>query len=78
MFGVIWNVEDCKSSSCCPVESLGHSLLPSLDNKPREWQASTKWEQKLNEFIWSFDDGNPRFRHQVRTSPSRCQGWLGY
>ncbi|OTB11823.1 hypothetical protein K445DRAFT_209782 [Daldinia sp. EC12] len=33
-------------------------------NKPRSWQATTKWEQKLNDFIWSLDDGLPRFRHQ--------------
>jgi hypothetical protein len=32
-------------------------------NKPVEWEASTKWEQKLNDFIWSLDDGLPRFRH---------------
>ncbi|KAL7629548.1 hypothetical protein AAE478_001069 [Parahypoxylon ruwenzoriense] len=33
-------------------------------NKPRAWEASTKWEQKINDFIWSLDDGLPRFRHQ--------------
>ncbi|KAI5862196.1 S-adenosyl-L-methionine-dependent methyltransferase [Durotheca rogersii] len=33
-------------------------------NKPRSWDASTKWEQKLNDFVWSLDDGLPRFRHQ--------------
>ncbi|KAK9420967.1 putative Methyltransferase [Seiridium unicorne] len=32
-------------------------------NKPKEWEASTKWEQKLNDFVWSLDDGFPRFRH---------------
>lgn len=34
-------------------------------NKPQKWKASTKWEQKLNEFVWSLDDGLPRFRHLV-------------
>ncbi|KAI1806701.1 S-adenosyl-L-methionine-dependent methyltransferase [Daldinia bambusicola] len=33
-------------------------------NKPQSWQATTRWEQKLNDFIWSLDDGLPRFRHQ--------------
>ncbi|KAI1356882.1 S-adenosyl-L-methionine-dependent methyltransferase [Xylaria sp. FL0043] len=32
-------------------------------NKPRDWPASTKWEQKLNNYILGFDDGLPRFRH---------------
>ncbi|KAI0018295.1 S-adenosyl-L-methionine-dependent methyltransferase [Xylariomycetidae sp. FL0641] len=32
-------------------------------NQPKEWQASTKWEQKLKDFILSLDDGLPRFRH---------------
>ncbi|KAI1504294.1 methyltransferase domain-containing protein [Biscogniauxia marginata] len=33
-------------------------------NKPVAWKATTKWEQKLNDFLWSLDDGLPRFRHQ--------------
>ncbi|KAI1818487.1 S-adenosyl-L-methionine-dependent methyltransferase [Poronia punctata] len=33
-------------------------------NKPQAWSATTEWEQKLNEFLWTFDDGLPRFRHQ--------------
>ncbi|KAK5624455.1 hypothetical protein RRF57_000171 [Xylaria bambusicola] len=32
-------------------------------NKPRDWPATTNWEQKLNDYILSFDDGLPRFRH---------------
>lgn len=32
-------------------------------NKPRGWPATTKWEQKLNDYILGFDDGLPRFRH---------------
>ncbi|KAJ2972335.1 hypothetical protein NUW58_g9204 [Xylaria curta] len=32
-------------------------------NKPRDWPATTKWEQELNEYILEFDDGLPRFRH---------------
>ncbi|KAI2602347.1 S-adenosyl-L-methionine-dependent methyltransferase [Hypoxylon sp. NC1633] len=33
-------------------------------NKPQSWEATTKWEQKLKDFILSLDDGLPRFRHQ--------------
>ncbi|KAI1858459.1 hypothetical protein JX265_005529 [Neoarthrinium moseri] len=33
-------------------------------NKPIEWNATTKWEQKLNDYVYSLDDGLPRFRHQ--------------
>ncbi|RYP62409.1 hypothetical protein DL771_009744 [Monosporascus sp. 5C6A] len=33
-------------------------------NKPASWVATTKWEQKLNDFITSFKDGNPRFRDE--------------
>ncbi|KAI1208998.1 S-adenosyl-L-methionine-dependent methyltransferase [Annulohypoxylon truncatum] len=33
-------------------------------NKPQSWPSTTKWEQKLNDFVYSLDDGLPRFRHQ--------------
>ncbi|KAI0555160.1 S-adenosyl-L-methionine-dependent methyltransferase [Xylaria curta] len=33
-------------------------------NKPRDWPATTEWEQRLNDYILEFDDGLPRFRHQ--------------
>ncbi|RYP06088.1 hypothetical protein DL764_003378 [Monosporascus ibericus] len=33
-------------------------------NKPASWVVTTKWEQKLNGFITSFKDGNPRFRDE--------------
>ncbi|KAI0842307.1 S-adenosyl-L-methionine-dependent methyltransferase [Hypoxylon sp. FL0890] len=32
-------------------------------NKPKSWPATTKWEQKLNDFVYSLYDGIPRFRH---------------
>ncbi|KAI1172517.1 S-adenosyl-L-methionine-dependent methyltransferase [Nemania sp. FL0916] len=32
-------------------------------NKPQSWPVTTKWEQKLNDYILTFDDGLPRFRH---------------
>jgi hypothetical protein len=28
-----------------------------------EWKASSKWEQKLKDIVWSLEDGHPRFRH---------------
>ncbi|KAK4165827.1 putative methyltransferase [Cladorrhinum sp. PSN259] len=34
-------------------------------NKPTSWKATTKWEEKLNEWIRSLpSDGNPRFRDE--------------
>ncbi|KAI0483374.1 methyltransferase [Xylariaceae sp. FL0804] len=32
-------------------------------NKPQSWEATTTWEQKLNDFVLSLDDGQARFRH---------------
>ncbi|KAH6648551.1 methyltransferase [Truncatella angustata] len=32
-------------------------------NQPQTWEASTKWERKLKDFVLSLDDGLPRFRH---------------
>ncbi|TLS26792.1 hypothetical protein PpBr36_05192 [Pyricularia pennisetigena] len=50
VLGMIWNVED-----------FGRR---GADNKPKDWQASTKWEQELNDMVHSLpDDGHPRFRH---------------
>lgn len=33
-------------------------------NAPRSHKASSSWEAKLHEVIWSFDDDQPRFRHE--------------
>lgn len=33
-------------------------------NAPRDHEASTAWEAKAHELIWSFDDAEPRFRHE--------------
>lgn len=36
------------------------------DNKPKSWKATTSWEAKLNEWIWSIaTDGLPRFRDEA-------------
>jgi hypothetical protein len=66
VFGMIWNVDDCESHLVLGVVPLGLCLTLETDNKPHIWPATTKWEQKLNDFVLKFDDGLPRFRHQVR------------
>nr|POE63355.1 putative methyltransferase-like c25b8.10 [Quercus suber] len=33
-------------------------------NAPRDHKASTTWEAKAHDLIWSFDDNEPRFRHE--------------
>ncbi len=56
-FGMIWNIEDCKSPSVCfMVKADG------LDNAPKPWSATTKWEQKMKDIIATLDDGHARFR----------------
>lgn len=36
-----------------------------IDNKPASWSATTKWEQKLNDWVFSIAaDGLPRFRDE--------------
>jgi len=34
------------------------------DNSPRTHKARSSWEEKLRDLIWSFDDNQPRFRHE--------------
>ena len=29
------------------------------------WEAATEWEAQLRDITWSFDDDEPRFRHDV-------------
>jgi len=47
-------------------------------NQTQNWTKTTKWETRLNDFLWSFDDDAPRFRNekwravfenQVKTTP---------
>ncbi len=33
-------------------------------NAPRAHKSVTAWEDRLNELVWSFDDDQPRFRHE--------------
>ena len=35
------------------------------DNAPSSWPSTTKWEKALNDLIFTFDDGLPRFRHEA-------------
>jgi len=41
---------------------LIHISIP--DNAPRAHKASSSWEAKLHDLIWSYDDDQPRFRHE--------------
>lgn len=60
-FGMIWNIEDCPS---VPI-SRGTQFTDFPDNSPKDYPATTKWEQKLKDIIASHEDGHPRFRHMV-------------
>lgn len=33
-------------------------------NAPRNHKATTPWEAKVQDLTWTFDDKEPRFRHQ--------------
>lgn len=33
-------------------------------NAPRDHEAATSWEQKVHDLTWTFDDKEPRFRHE--------------
>lgn len=33
-------------------------------NMPKDWKVQTEWENKLRSLTWTFDDAQPRFRHQ--------------
>ncbi|MCJ1373466.1 hypothetical protein MMC20_004694 [Loxospora ochrophaea] len=33
-------------------------------NAPLSWTPTTKWEAKIKDITWSFDDKHPRFRHE--------------
>jgi hypothetical protein len=46
------------------MKSVWRLGLTWLDNAPRSWKCSTQWEQKIKDITLSFDDGQPRFRHQ--------------
>ena len=34
------------------------------DNAPESWSPTTEWEGKMKDIMWSFDDTQPRFRHE--------------
>lgn len=33
-------------------------------NAPKTWDIHPGWETKMNDVVWTFDDDNPRFRHE--------------
>lgn len=41
----------------------GCPILMSVDNQTKDAKATTVWEGKLQDFIWSFPFDKPRFRH---------------
>ena len=49
-----------------------HKLL-STKFLTLQWVPSTKWEQKMKEITWSFDDRSPRFRHNAWRTPFEDQ-----
>ena len=34
------------------------------DNAPQDWDIHAGWETTMRDMIWSFNDDQPRFRHQ--------------
>ncbi|KAL8971504.1 MAG: hypothetical protein Q9183_001030 [Haloplaca sp. 2 TL-2023] len=38
--------------------------LETQNNAPTSWEPRTKWEAKLKDLMWSYDDQQPRFRHE--------------
>lgn len=59
-FGMIWNIEDCMSTSLIS----GHVVEDAdrLDNAPKDHKASTAWEQKMKDIVATLGDGHARFR----------------
>lgn len=54
----------------------------SIDNSPKDYEATTPYETKLQQNTWSLDDGAKRFRHmewlkvfdeQLKSSPLSIQ-----
>ncbi|KAL8795768.1 MAG: hypothetical protein Q9195_001820 [Heterodermia aff. obscurata] len=39
-------------------------LMSAQDNAPKSWPPTTEWEAKMKDIMWSFDDSQPRFRHE--------------
>lgn len=62
---MIWNIEDCESIPYFPLPNPRRPVnLKPPDNAPQSWPKSTAWEEKMNDLTWTFDDTNPRFRHE--------------
>jgi hypothetical protein len=59
--GLIWNIEDCWSF---PPEKA-FKTTDVTDNSPKDYPATTNWEQKLKDIIAAHEDGHPRFRHMA-------------
>ncbi|KAL8821571.1 MAG: hypothetical protein Q9223_000415 [Gallowayella weberi] len=51
-----------------PVESQSADAVVAAqkeDNAPKFWEPRTKWEATLKDIMWSYDDRQPRFRHEA-------------
>lgn len=59
VFGMIWNIDDCKF-----LAPLGAIRLRCSDNAPLSWEITPGWETKVRDLTWTFDDDMPRFRHE--------------
>ena len=41
-----------------------HAADNVSDNAPLSWDIHSGWETKIRDLTWTFDDDNPRFRHE--------------
>ncbi len=62
---MIWNIEDCKEHAG-PIQATQDVVSDAIspDNAPRDWKMTTSWESTIHDLTWTFDDGQPRFRHE--------------
>ena len=38
--------------------------MENIDNAPKSWHPTTRWEAKLKDITWSLGNETPRFRHE--------------
>ena len=64
VFGMIWNIEDCMLDPEILCSSNAGLHIPTLDNAPKSWNVHDGWEKTMRDVVWTFDDDQPRFRHE--------------
>ena len=62
VLGMIWNIDDCKSSAIVII--FVARITNYADNAPKSWEFHSGWESKMRDLIWTFEDDQPRFRHE--------------